>query len=184
MTIIGLSGYAGSGKDEVGAFLVREHGFERVAFADVLKRVAYDLDPVIGHANAPGGFMHLADLVDKHGWDVAKTVPEVRRILQQLGSAVRRHLSFDAALEAAYSAMPRAFRVVFTDVRYPNEAEMIEACGGRIIRVEREGVGPANDHESERLLDDWPFSATICNDGTLDDLAKSVEDVMEKLGIV
>lgn len=36
--IIGLTGLKGSGKDTVAAYLIKEYGFERRAFADPLKR--------------------------------------------------------------------------------------------------------------------------------------------------
>src|SRR4051812_11153513 len=35
--VIGLVGFAGSGKDTVGQYLVEEHGFTSIAFADPLK---------------------------------------------------------------------------------------------------------------------------------------------------
>ena len=36
--ILGLNGLKGSGKDTVGAHLIKEHGFERRSFADPLKK--------------------------------------------------------------------------------------------------------------------------------------------------
>lgn len=41
--ILGISGFAGSGKDTVADFLVKNHGFVKVAFADKIKRIAKDL---------------------------------------------------------------------------------------------------------------------------------------------
>lgn len=41
--IIGLLGQANSGKDTVADFLVRDHGFVKVALADPLKRIARDV---------------------------------------------------------------------------------------------------------------------------------------------
>ena len=77
---IGLSAYAGSGKDEVAAFLVREHGVVRFAFADALKDVAMAVNPVIGTGAPEGSFHHRAEMVNEYGWDTAKQVPEVRRL--------------------------------------------------------------------------------------------------------
>ena len=43
MKVIALSGWKGSGKDALAEYLVKEHGYIRVAFADALKRqVAVD----------------------------------------------------------------------------------------------------------------------------------------------
>src|SRR6202044_3217734 len=41
--IIGISGYAGTGKDTVADFLVRDFNFVRVALADPIKRIAKEL---------------------------------------------------------------------------------------------------------------------------------------------
>lgn len=43
MNIIGITGYAGSGKDTVANILVRDHGFVKIAFADPLKRICKDV---------------------------------------------------------------------------------------------------------------------------------------------
>jgi hypothetical protein len=41
--IIGISGLAGSGKDTCADFLVRDHGFVKVALADLIKRMVRDV---------------------------------------------------------------------------------------------------------------------------------------------
>lgn len=152
--IIGLSGYARSGKDTVGAILVH-HGYQRRAFADALKRVAVDI-----------------------GWDGAKD-DAGRRLLQDLGVACRTHLHPDVWVDAAMADLPA--RVVFTDVRFPNEAQAIVDAGGEVWRVERARCGPANDHVSETALDGWPFDRVINNHGTLLDLRREVAGVLDRL---
>ena len=62
--IIGLSGYAQSGKDTVAEILVEEYGYTRVAFADIIKQAVYLLDPIV---NVSG--MRLRYFVDQIGWD-------------------------------------------------------------------------------------------------------------------
>ncbi len=44
---------------------------------------------------------------------------------------------------------------VVSDMRYRNEAQAIRHRGGVLIRIERPGVGPINDHISEHDLDGW-----------------------------
>ena len=60
--------------------------------------------------------------------------------------------------------------VVLTDVRFPNEAEAIQAAGGRLVRVVRPGQDTSDQHISETALDDLVADVEIQNDGTLDEL--------------
>lgn len=152
--IIGLSGYAGSGKDAIGAVLAHR-GYERRAFADPLKDVARRI-----------------------GWDGEKD-DAGRTLLQELGSAVRDVLGATTWVDAALAAMPE--RVVVTDVRYRNEAAAIKEAGGRIVRVVRPGYGPANAHGSEVDLDGWPFDAVIPNTGSLVELRRKVHRLADRI---
>ena len=163
--LIGLTGYARSGKDTVGGFLVRNHGFTRVSFADKLKDLAYRANPnVLWHGTA----WPLSKVVDGDGWEQAKTHPEVRRFLQQLGVAVRDVLGEDTWVDAAIGDLT-ADRVVVTDVRFRNEHDRIVDLGGTVYRVVRPGVEAVNGHVSETDLDDLDLPV-IPNVGTLDDL--------------
>ncbi len=44
--IIGLTGYAQSGKDTVANILVERYGFTRVAFADKIREFLYETNPM------------------------------------------------------------------------------------------------------------------------------------------
>lgn len=155
--LLGLSGYAQVGKDTVADILVAEHGWKRVALADPLKLLAQAID-----------------------WDGQKD-DYGRRLLQNLGVGVREHLHSDLWVHLAENAIDSSERpVVITDVRFLNEVQMIRRRGGKIIRVERPGVGPVNDHVSEQL-DSSNSDLIIDNDGTIDDLHKVVIRFLEQL---
>ncbi|APC43303.1 hypothetical protein Joe_63 [Streptomyces phage Joe] len=174
--LIGLSGYAGSGKDEAAAALV-VGGWRRDAFADRLRAFLYALDPWVD-TWPDVGVVRLSKLVDAYGWDRAKRqFPEVRRLLQRAGTEAGRKVlgaqvwvnalmnDFDAENEA----------LVVTDVRFPNEADAIREAGGVVVRIERPGVGPHTDpggwvHESDVALDHYDFDVTVKNDGTIEEL--------------
>ena len=63
-------------------------------------------------------------------------------------------------------------RWCITDVRFPNEAEMIRAAGGKVIKVVRPSLeGKQGDtHASETSLDSIEPDLLLVNDGSLDDL--------------
>lgn len=180
--IIGLSGYAQSGKDTAAEVLV-DRGFKRVAFADVLRDMAYAIDPIVrvGSENDPDyetviAFSPLSNLIDIFGWDVAKEDnDDVRRLLQRLGTEAGRdilgeNIWVDTALSRAEGD------IVVTDVRFPNEVRGIEERGGVVVRITRPGVGPKNTHASETSLEDWEFEYTVLNDGSIEDLHQNLLD--------
>jgi len=169
--IISLSGFAQSGKDTAAGFLV-EDGWHRIAFADKLKDVAYDLNPWV---KTNGALMiRLAELVDKAGWDAAKAHDDVRELLQRLGVAGREHISADMWIAAAFADMPADRHVVITDARFPNELEAVRRMGGMLVRVEREGTGPVNTHASESAWNDTKFHVLIRNNASVERLAFAI----------
>lgn len=62
---------------------------------------------------------------------------------------------------------------IIPDMRYVNEADRIKNSGGINIRIERPGIQTL-DHPSETMLDDYEFTIRIVNNGTLDDLRRSI----------
>jgi hypothetical protein len=164
--LIGLMGWATSGKDSFGGFLV-EDGYTRFAFADGVRDLAYRIDPYVLLSNG----RRLRKMVDLVGWDKAKQVPEVRSLLQRIGNETREVCGDDVWIRAVEKKMVGGpENVVITDVRYRNEAEFIKAKGGHLFRICRLGVGPLNDHISENDLNDWPADVDIHNDTDLEDL--------------
>lgn len=174
--MLGLSGYARTGKDALASILVEQHGFERIAFADALRDMLIALNPL---ADATPAFSQdvLGIFNSEGGWDGAKKVSEqsyysVRSYLQRLGTeAGRVVLGENVWVDAAMKKVKPGGRYVFTDCRFPSEAKAIEARGGKIVRVKRQDTGPVNGHPSEVALDDWNFAAWILNFGSLDALA-------------
>lgn len=182
--IIGLSGYARSGKDTAAAALVAI-GFTRVAFADVLRQFLYKLNPIVeGYYSAE---LHrpprVADVIDKYGWDSYKQTShgkEIRELLQRLGTECGRELIGDSVwIDAALGDSHLGYNVVVTDVRFENEAEAIRDRDGIVVRIERPGVGPANAHPSETALDDWPFDYIVGNTSTVDVLHQKMRRLAE-----
>jgi len=84
---------------------------------------------------------------------------------------------------------------IITDVRFPNGVEAIEKRGGVVIRVDRpcQECGMMNGHKmiahkikdsihsSETALDNHDFKYTIDNNGSIDDLIVSVDNLLKTL---
>lgn len=178
--LIGLTGYARSGKDSVAERLPYH---APVALADPIRRALLTLDPLL-----PGGVRLSEALEAVNGdWNALKEDPvlgdEVRRLPQAMGTEVGRNqigqtLWLDKADERIGWLSPSP--VVVTDIRFPDEARWLKDRGGLIIKVTRPGVGPANGHISEAGIPEHMIDAHVLNDGTMDDLdAKIVLAVSE-----
>lgn len=235
--IIGINGYAGSGKDTVGTIIQYLQADTDLPLKGVLKKTAH----------------HEWWLEERSGWEIKKWAgklkdiaslltgipvkdfedqefktsllgPEwgtvtlnplnaipvfenvkfnslmtVREFLQKLGTdAVRDKLHTNAwvnALMADYKPGPfypdvaieehaKLPNWIITDTRFPNEAQAIKDKGGIVIRVDRPGVKPINDHPSEVGLDDWDFDYKIANVSDLKSLSLTVRLILEKESIL
>jgi hypothetical protein len=170
--IIGLTGYAQSGKDTVANVLVERYGFTRIAFADKIREFLYETNPM--YDSIVGEPLFVKAKVDRDGWEEAKKSPHIRRLLQNSGVAARKIFGDSFWVHEAMKTMlndPRPdMNYVITDVRFLNEADMIKANNGQIWRIKRLGVDPVNSHVSETQMDGYPVDQIFINNSTLDDL--------------
>ena len=172
--IIGLSGYARSGKDTVADHLISTYNFTRHSFAAYMKDAMYKLNPIVHVDNI--GPMRYQALVDAYGLDKVKdTYPEVRRLLQVFGTEVGREMFGDNFWVDLALNNVRSFHTVISDVRFINEADAIRLRGGKIWRINRAGVGPVTGHSSEVNLDGYDFDLVINNDYDIDSLNKQID---------
>lgn len=162
--IIGLSGYAQSGKDTAADYISGAHDFEKASFAGLLRDCLAALNPIV-RAN-----MRYNDVVEMYGYEKAKKeFPEVRELLQRMGTDVGRDiLGPDTWVDALARSIDVTRDYVFADTRFPNEFDFVKAHGGVMIRVNREGCGPINDHISEIGLDNHDFDFYVENNDTLE----------------
>ena len=188
MEIIGLAGYARSGKDEAAKLLAGEYGFKHVAFADKLREMLLAIDPIVApskekYFTRSKVVVNLSEVIDAYGWDGYKNTeygPEIRRLLQRLGTEGGRKTLWDSIwIDAAFAGLDENAKVVVSDVRFPNEADAIKERGGEVWRVARAGIGPANDHPSETSLDNYLFDRLVYNDGSLEVYRDNIRSMYE-----
>lgn len=191
--LVGLAGYASSGKDAAAQCLVHR-GWRQDAFAATLKEMALDSDPCIYLRT--NELWSLNGLVSGLGWDEAKKHQDVRRYLQNLGTATRKHLGGDVWIRALHQRCLGAGwpPTVVTDVRFPNEAHWLLETGRTgsslspgtplkhrppaLIWISRPGVGPVNDHPSDQGLVRPLCTHEIDNNGTPEELWRKVLEVV------
>lgn len=156
--LVGLCGYAQSGKDTFANALLGTGQWTRVAFADPLKDVALSV-----------------------GWDGQKD-DGGRKFLQDLGVGVRKHLFTDLWVQKAEEIIDQLdLPVVITDARFPNELEMIRRRGGILIWIARPGVGPINAHASEHSVHPGDCDYVVQNTGTISEMQEMAPELVADL---
>jgi hypothetical protein len=66
-------------------------------------------------------------------------------------------------------------------MRFANEADAIAARGGTLLRIERPGTKPINNHVSETALDRYDgFHSVLVNDATIEVLHDRVRTAIRE----
>lgn len=190
--ILGLGFEKQCGKDTLASIFNERHGYHVMSFAYALKK----------------GVRAMFDLTHAHTDGVLKeeVIPHLgvsaRQLLQHVGTEGVRGLDptiwAKAGMQRAREWIddyPEA-RIVFTDVRFPQEAEAIREMGGKVVRIRRPGysydLGVPLPGEAGRLLDEHPsetamrgfqWDMTVDNDGSLYDLEAKADSLFKVLEI-
>jgi dephospho-CoA kinase len=175
MLLLGLAGYAQSGKDSAADFL-QVDGWHRVSFAAPLRAMAETIDPIVGWSDGPVSYVQAVKTL---GYDEAKRAyPMVREFLQKLGQAAREELGRSIWVDTLFAGLGDYEKVVVTDVRHQEELHSIWDRDGKVVYIERPGVGPVNAHVSETAIEGARFDAVIQNDASFETLAKRIRDTV------
>lgn len=181
-TIIGLTGFAGTGKDTVRAIL-EELGFNGLAFADPIRAMLREMLTSSGLGDEWMDDRNLKEQI----------IPELgvsyRHLAQTLGTEWGRNLQPDFWLRLAGAYMADTseqaerypVHYVLSDVRFVNEAEWVRARGGVIWHIQRCAATPVRPHVSESEINSITSDLTIFNNGTLDELRYAVERAIKVL---
>lgn len=172
--LIGLTGYARSGKSTAAAIL-KAHAFHEISFAEPIRDFTrlllnFTTDDLEAKKEAP------IDWLDG-------VTP--RRMMQTLGTEWGRQMIHPeiwirvAMHEAKECLVEGCSDVVISDVRFVNEAKAIREAGGQIWRIYRDTTEPKPGevlHPSEAEIVRIPFDGFIANNGTLGELLRKVRD--------
>ena len=153
--ILGITGLKGSGKDTIGDIICKnDESFVKMSFADTLKDITailmgWDRKLLQGDTIESREWREKAD---DYWSDVFGKMITPRIILQQLGTEVlRNHFLQSIWVDSLKKKIMNSDKnIVITDVRFPNEIDMIKELGGTIYRVER-GELPKWYHELNKL---------------------------------
>lgn len=181
--LIGITGRKFNGKDTLGNYYVEKYGYIRLAFADALKKGCAE---IFGFSDEQlyGNLKETAD-------DFWKITP--RTVLQYVGTDLfREQLNvimpeigqniWTKVVEKKISDIrkvnPNACFVI-TDVRFPNECDLVRKLGGVVVRVKRDSVNNTIDtHQSEIEIENLQVHFEIKNNGEKSELFSIAEDLI------
>jgi len=199
--IIAVAGLIDSGKGTVSEYLAEHHDYRKLAFADKLK------DAVAAIFGWPRHLLE-GDTRESRLWRETEdtwwsarlgyTVTP-RLMLQYMGTEAGRNVfGQDIWIASVEKAILNTNNInhVLTDLRFPNEADLVKRLFGINIRVER-GERPdwydtavnapekmpelyPNVHPSECSLVNYKFDYVIDNNGTLEDLYSKIENILRE----
>jgi hypothetical protein len=148
MIIIGLTGRVGCGKDTAASAIIETMGFEKASFAEPLKAT---LCYLFGW-----NMKQWEDLEWKETPNDACFGKTPRYVAQTFGTDWGRNMiDHNIWVELAIRELA-GDRIVFTDVRFDNEAQAIRDAGGYVVEVVRRQEGSRTDyntHSSEAGID-------------------------------
>lgn len=179
--ILGFTGYKGSGKDTAAQF----DAYVRIyKFADPLKDMLRTFLKLRGADTEHIERMIEGDLKEEPSYFLNEQTP--RWAMQSLGTEWGRNLIdgdlWMDTMKDRLVAVKKDHVVAVTDIRFVNEAKLIFALGGKIIRITRPGMEiPAVAHQSEAEMKLIIPSTTILNDGTIEELHIKVRSYVERL---
>lgn len=171
--IIGIAGVKGSGKSE-SVRVLESVGYAEVKMAGALKGMTKFYLEYLG-LNEQECF----DRIEGH----LKEVPDEaflgktsRQFQQWLGTDFGRKLVGESIWTNAFTKRALSLPLVAcSDVRFPNELDLIRQMGGKVYRVERDTeTNEFSLHESEKYIPTLDVDGVIDNNGTLEELREAI----------
>jgi hypothetical protein len=200
--LIGVVGFISSGKGTVGEILV-EHGFTKDSFAKPVKDAVsvmfgWPRELLEGDTELSRTWREEPDVFwsEKFGREFSP-----REALQLMGTEAGRETFHPNIWVISLFNRAKGKDVVVTDVRFKNEIDYIQNNEGIVIRVKR-GEDPewydwlsseSDEFYREQIMKgrgvhrsewDWvgcDFDYVIENDGTVQQLRKKLEEVLQKI---
>lgn len=183
--LIALTGFKRSGKDTAGDFLIQKHNYIKYSFAGALKNACSEIF-MFDYEQTEGS--------KKEDFDVRWNI-NPRKVFQRFGTEIFRdsleqffpemkHLKnnfwiyrFKIWYQEQVKKNPN-IRIVVTDVRFQNEADIIKELGGIIIKVSRKNLKNTDNHSSEANIIKIKADFIIQNNSTIKNYYENLKSIL------
>ena len=177
--VIGITGRKYNGKDTLGNLFVTDFGYKKLAYANPLKEACrcifnFNDDQLYGdNKEIEDDFWHVTPrkVLQYVGTDMFRT--HIKNVIPQVENNIWVEVVKKQILDG-WKENPNS-KFVVTDVRFPNEAKMIQDLGGIVVRVKRDSMNMEIDtHPSELMIENLDVDCELNNNSTIDDLYNSM----------
>ena len=179
--LIGVLGLKRSGKDTTADYIVKNYQFQKLTFAEPLKeacRILFNFDEEQLYGSTK-------EDIDSR-WGVSP-----RTVYQYIGTEIFRNNiqnimpdiknNFWVKLTIDNYNKNKNKNTIISDVRFKNEIDAIRGEGGIIIKIIRPENTNKDEHESEKNIMNLKGNYEIINDGTLEDLYRKIDIVLQNI---
>jgi hypothetical protein len=188
--IIAICGAKRSGKDVLAKYLINLYNYEKLSFAEPLKKAVKelfnfnDIQVGIDEENAIG---NEKDIIDDR-WGITP-----RKALQYFGTEIMQYkmnelipnINRGFFADILLSKIVENKNYVISDLRFLHEYEKIKGLNIVIIKVVRPSLVKIRDiHISENEYEQIPCNIEILNEGTIEDFINNFELLNKKYKIV
>lgn len=173
--LIGLIGLKQSGKDTFADYLVANHHFRKLAFAEPVKKLCQTMfllseeqlnDPVLKEKVDPRWGLSPRQMMQKVGTDMVRQMWDDDFWVKHMDMRLRKIVD----------------KVVVSDVRFPNEAQWIRDKGGLLVRIDDGREQSSDAHSSETSQSTIQEDVRIFNEKNgLEDFHDKIEKWFEKM---
>ena len=171
------------GKSSASKFLCsylrfKRHGsnIQTAAFADKLKLLCYELFSWAGLQ--PGSYYDD----EEHQHEKEIILPLVKKsprtLWIEVGNKMREvypMIWIDSLIQSP--RLQGCDVCILTDLRYPNEAEAVQASSGFVYKIDRKDAPDTSDIADDALNDYTDWNGVIENNGTLKEFNKKIEEL-------
>lgn len=173
INLIGLTGLARSGKDTAANYITSlPHNYQTYAMAKPIKDAC----------------KIMFNWTDEHVYgDLKEVVCPIfgitpREAMQKLGTEYGRNMiNNDIWTIRAELVIKANKRLVITDIRFDNEAEMIKRNGGIVVKIDRKNlprIKGVENHDSELGISEQLIDEVIYNNQSLAMLYRKIDSVL------
>lgn len=178
--MLGILGKKGVGKDLISDYVVKNYGYTKTSFAYPLKEACkllfgFTEDQVNGD---------LKEVIDPAWGLTPRTVLQYvgtemfRKNIQNLLPNIEDNFWVNSLINRVLKMENK--NIVISDVRFQNEAEIIQKNNGLVIKLVRPGIFNKDEHASEKAQESIEnYDYLLVNDGTIKELYDKVDTIMD-----